>query len=166
MNLFVTRIDTPLGEVVAASSDRGVAGLGFADGFERVERTLARRFGAVTYVTKPDRKLAAAIRRYFAGDLAALDDVALDTDGTAFQRSVWKQLRRIPVGRTTSYGKLAATLGRPGGSRAVGNANGGNPVSLIVPCHRVIAADGTLGGYAFGLERKRWLLEHEGVECG
>ena len=86
--------------------------------------------------------------------------------GTEFQREVWAALRTIPPGRTLSYGDLAKKIGRPTAVRAVGAANGANPVSLVVPCHRVIAADGTLGGYGWGLERKRWLLAHEGALSG
>jgi len=104
------------------------------------------------------------IRRYFAGDLHAIDDVPVRFDrGTPFQHDVWHALRTIPVGETISYAELARRVGRPTAFRAVGAANGQNPVGVVVPCHRVIASDGTLGGYAGGLERKRWLLHHEGA---
>ena len=111
------------------------------------------------------RTLAAVARleRYFAGDLAALEEQRVLPHGTAFQRRVWTALRAIPAGTTLGYGELAARLGSPNSSRAVGAANGANPVSLFVPCHRVIAADGSLHGYGGGLERKRWLLAHEGA---
>ncbi len=106
-----------------------------------------------------------AVRRYFNGDLAALDDVPVRFEkGTPFQQEVWAELRAIPVGETISYAELARRVGRPTGFRAVGSANGQNPVGVVVPCHRVIASDGSLGGYAGGLDRKRWLLSHEGVE--
>ncbi len=109
----------------------------------------------------------AAIRRglsgYFAGDLAALDGLPVATGGTAFQREVWAALRRIPAGSTLSYGRLAQELDRPKSVRAVGLANGANPIAIIVPCHRVIGADGSLTGYGGGIERKRWLLAHEGA---
>jgi len=101
---------------------------------------------------------------YFAGDLTAIDDVPVATNGTPFQRTVWAALRRIPAGTTTSYGALAASIGYPSAMRAVGLANGANPVAIIVPCHRVIGADHSLTGYGGGLPRKRWLLEHEGFE--
>jgi methylated-DNA-[protein]-cysteine S-methyltransferase len=108
--------------------------------------------------------IAERLRAYFAGDLAALEEVPVRFDrGTAFQREVWLALRTIPVGETISYAELARRVGRPGAFRAVGTANGQNPVAVVVPCHRVIAADGTLGGYGGGLERKRWLLGHEGA---
>lgn len=105
-----------------------------------------------------------ALRAYFAGDLGAIDKVPVRFDrGTRFQHEVWHALRTIPVGQTISYAALARRVGRPSAFRAVGAANGQNPVGVVVPCHRVIAADGTLGGYGGGLDRKRWLLAHEGA---
>jgi methylated-DNA-[protein]-cysteine S-methyltransferase len=97
--------------------------------------------------------------------LTAINSLPVKTEGTAFQRSVWAALRTIPTGKTTTYGRLAVGVGRPKAVRAVGMANGANPISVIVPCHRVIGADATLTGYGGGLERKGWLLRHEGVEC-
>ena len=101
------------------------------------------------------------MNRYFAGDLEAIDNIPVQTAGTAFQRSVWNELRRIPTGAPVSYGKLAQRIARPKAVRAVGLANGANPIGIVVPCHRVIGSDGSLTGYGGGLERKRWLLEHE-----
>ncbi len=103
------------------------------------------------------------MRAYFAGDVAAIDALDVDAAGTPFQQEVWTQLRRIPVGSTISYGELARRVGRPQAQRAVGAANAANPIALIVPCHRVIRTGGALGGYAFGLDHKRWLLAHEGT---
>lgn len=108
--------------------------------------------------------VGAALRRYFAGEVDALDDVAVRFEtGTSFQQEVWQALRTIPAGETISYAELARRVGRPTGFRAVGGANGANPVAVVVPCHRVINADGGLGGYSGGLDHKRWLLRHEGV---
>jgi len=105
-----------------------------------------------------------ALRAYVAGDLAALAEIPIRFDrGTPFQREVWSALQQIPVGETISYAELARRVGRPAAFRAVGSANGQNPIGIVVPCHRVIAADGSLGGYAGGLDRKRWLLAHEGA---
>lgn len=101
------------------------------------------------------------MKAYFAGDLAALDRLEVAPEGTAFQQQVWAALRKIPVGATTSYAQIARAIGRPTAVRAVGAANGRNPIALVVPCHRVIASDGTLCGYAGGLWRKQWLLQHE-----
>ncbi|QEH33824.1 Methylated-DNA--protein-cysteine methyltransferase [Aquisphaera giovannonii] len=108
----------------------------------------------------PFRSVVQALDAYFEGELARFD-VPLDLGGTPFQQRVWSELREIPFGRAISYAELARRVGKPGASRAVGSANGRNPVSIIVPCHRVIASDGGLGGYGGGLDRKRWLLEHE-----
>ena len=102
---------------------------------------------------------SARVRAYFDGDVHALDAIEVDPDGTPFQKSVWSLLREIPVGETRSYGQLAKRLGSS--ARAIGSANRTNPIALVIPCHRVIAADGTLCGYAGGLDRKRWLLQHE-----
>lgn len=98
---------------------------------------------------------------YFGGDTEALDKLTVDAPGTPFQQEVWRQLRLIPAGTTISYGELARRVDRPGASRAVGSANGSNPIALIVPCHRVIRTGGALGGYYYGLDCKRWLLAHE-----
>jgi methylated-DNA-[protein]-cysteine S-methyltransferase len=105
--------------------------------------------------------LTAALRAYFAGELTAIDGLPVVLDGTEFQRAVWAALREIPCGETWSYGQLARRIGKPSAVRAVGLANGANPVGIVVPCHRVIGADGTLTGYGGGLDRKRWLLAHE-----
>jgi methylated-DNA-[protein]-cysteine S-methyltransferase len=101
------------------------------------------------------------LKRYFAGDVRTIDDIAVETAGTAFQRSVWKELRNIPSGSPISYRTLAEQIDRPKAVRAVGLANGCNPIGIVVPCHRVIGANGSLTGYGGGLERKRWLLDHE-----
>ena len=102
-----------------------------------------------------------ALEDYFNGDIGALLEVKTATAGTPFQREVWKALRTIPAGTTLSYGELAARIGRAGASRAVGAANGANPIPIVVPCHRVIGADGSLTGFGGGLENKKWLLAHE-----
>jgi methylated-DNA-[protein]-cysteine S-methyltransferase len=106
------------------------------------------------------RDACAQLTAYFAGDLREFD-LPLEAPGSDFQRRVWRELRQIPFGRSISYGELARRIGQPAASRAVGRANGQNPISIIVPCHRVIGADGTLTGYGGGLDRKRWLLDHE-----
>jgi methylated-DNA-[protein]-cysteine S-methyltransferase len=104
-----------------------------------------------------------ALRDYFAGDLTATDALPVATNGTPFQRDVWAALRTIRAGTTLSYGALARQLGRPKSVRAVGLANGANPVAIVVPCHRIIGTDGSLTGYGGGIDRKRWLLAHEGI---
>jgi len=103
------------------------------------------------------------MRAYFKCDIAAIDGLPVETAGTPFQRSVWRALRRIRRGTTISYAELARWIGKPRAVRAAGLANGQNPISIVVPCHRVIGSNGTLTGYGGGLPRKKWLLEHEGA---
>jgi methylated-DNA-[protein]-cysteine S-methyltransferase len=130
----------------------------------RLRRLLRRHYGAQGFELRTPRRAstaANAIREYFVGDLYALGAVDTATNGTPFQRLVWDALRHIPVGRTMSYGELGDLVGRPEAARAVGLANGANPIPVVVPCHRVIGADGSLTGFGGGVERKRWLLDHE-----
>jgi methylated-DNA-[protein]-cysteine S-methyltransferase len=113
----------------------------------------------------PFREVKRQLQAYFAGDLSQFD-VSVGLEGTDFQQTVWAALRRLRFGERVSYGELARRIGRPGASRAVGTANGRNPVAIIVPCHRVVGAGDLLGGYGGGLDRKRWLLEHEATAAG
>lgn len=163
--LTLDRLATPLGEVLlVVDADGAVRALDFADYEERMLRLLTRHYGR--FVLTPGaapQGVRDAVSAYFAGDVIALDGLTVRTAGTDFQRSVWAALRAIPAGQTRSYGQLAAAIGSPKAVRAAGLANGQNPIAVIVPCHRVIGANGTLTGYAGGLERKRWLLAHEGA---
>lgn len=158
MQLRVTRAKTPVGEIVAWSTREGVCALGWADAEEELQGILKKRFGEYTEKGK-DAALHKALMRYVKGDTEALSELKVDVEGTPFQRKVWQRLRKIPVGKTSSYSALAKKVGSS--PRAVGNANGRNPVAIIVPCHRVIGSDGSLTGYAYGTKRKAWLLEHE-----
>ena len=163
--LTLDRVATPVGEVLLVTDGEGaVRALDFADYEARMMRLLGRHSPGFALVggRAPD-SVRHAVEAYFAGDIRALDGVSVKTGGTPFQRTVWAALRAIPAGETRSYGQLAAAIGSPRAVRAAGLANGQNPVAVIVPCHRVIGADGTLTGYAGGLERKRWLLSHEGA---
>lgn len=163
MELQIDEIASPIGEISIAMSDRGLCALDFEDCGDRMHALLTARHGAVTLTRARDRDVVMRLEAYFDGDLTALDDIPVDSGGTVFQRQVWSALRGIRPGTTLSYGELARRLGRPGAARAVGVTNSRNPVALVCPCHRVIGADGSLTGYAGGLERKRWLLAHEGV---
>lgn len=155
---------TPAGGIVLVERGSVLVALVFEDHWKGMSRELARRFGAFTFEeTSQSESAAAALHRYFAGDLAALDSIEVDTGGTEFQKKVWSTLRKIPAGTTWSYARLASEIGRPSATRAVAAANGANPVSIVVPCHRVIGSDGSLTGYGGGLPRKRWLLVHEGA---
>ena len=164
-DLSLDRIATPVGEMLVVTDVEGaVRALDFADYEPRMMRLLARHWGEVSLTPgRAPEAMRAAIAAYFSGDLSALDGLTVKTNGTAFQKEVWAALRRIPAGSTVSYGALAAQVGRPRAVRAAGLANGRNPVAVIVPCHRVIGANGALTGYAGGMKRKRALLEHEGV---
>jgi AraC family transcriptional regulator of adaptative response/methylated-DNA-[protein]-cysteine methyltransferase len=158
-------LSTPIGDMLAATADRTLVMLEFADRFplERHLRVLGKRFPHARFDRCPP---PAALRdwseAWFGGRFIPLD-LGLDGGGTAFQREVWRELRAIPVGVTRSYQEIAARLQRPTAVRAVARANGQNPLSIVIPCHRVIGADGSLTGYGGGLWRKRWLLEHEGL---
>ncbi|PMR76560.1 methylated-DNA--[protein]-cysteine S-methyltransferase [Billgrantia endophytica] len=163
MRLYHDTQPSPLGDMLLVTDSQGVLrALDFHDHEARMHRLLQRHYGE--YAIEPGRApdlILEGLTSYFAGDPQALVDIPVMTGGTDFQRRVWQALRQIPAGTTTSYGQLAAAVGRPGASRAVGLANGANPVSIVVPCHRVIGANGTLTGYGGGLPRKRWLIEHE-----
>lgn len=147
---------------VVADGDMLLA-MEFGDAEQRLMPMLRRRFG--TDVTPEPagslHRIASAISAYFAGDLGALDAIEVDGGGTAFQRQAWNALRKIPPGETRTYGQMAGLLGRPNSARAVGAANALNPISLVVPCHRLVGSDGALTGYGGSVARKRWLLEHE-----
>ena len=161
--VIVDAHQSPIGPLTAAERGGRVCLLHFgADGPE-VDPILERWYPGEPRVRRALPQVAEALRRYFGGDLAALDAVPAELNGTPFQKSVWQALRRIPPGATISYGELARRIGQPTSVRAVGAANGANPVAVIVPCHRVIGSNGTLTGYGGGLDRKRWLLAHEGV---
>ncbi len=163
MRLHRERRRSPLAPLLIVHDDEGrVRALEFADLEARMMRLLREHYGAHTIAAgAAPAAVGRALDAYFAGDVAAIDAIPTATAGTPFQRAVWAALRAIPAGTTTSYGRLAERLGRSGSARAVGAANGANPIPIIVPCHRVIGADGTLTGFASGLPRKRWLLEHE-----
>jgi len=163
MDLFIDRMTSPIGTLLLVWQPGALRALHFDDGDNQAfQRLLRWQFG----VDKLPSAVAPAeirqpIEAYFQGEISALDRVPVQTNGTAFQQETWTALREIPAGSTISYGDLAARIGRPGASRAVGLANGSNPVAVVVPCHRVIGANGTLTGYGGGLDRKRWLLAHE-----
>lgn len=161
----LSRIPSPLGDLLAITApDGALHALDFADFEARLHRLFARHHpqGELTERPAPPALLQ-ALAAYFAGNVAALDTLPVARIGSDFQRRVWAALRRIPAGETRSYGQLAAAIGRPSASRAVGLANGANPIGIVVPCHRVIGAGGALTGYAGGVERKAWLLRHEGA---
>ncbi len=165
LRLSRTVVPTPLGNMLAMSSDEGLCALEFMNKrLTRLERRLERWFPAHEVVDERSATIDRTItwlRRYFDGVSAEVVDLPLDMRGAGFERRVWKRLLRIPPGETTSYGAIAKELESVGASRAVGLANGANPIAIIVPCHRVIGSTGALTGYGGGLDRKTWLIDHE-----
>ena len=151
--VFCDIIPSPLGPVRILGADDGISQLYLTEDPPPDGTKLQPNFGGFS-----DR-----ISAYFDGDVQALETLPVTPPGTPFQQEVWKTLRKVGPGRTVSYGELAKRVGRPDASRAVGMANARNPVALIIPCHRVIGSNGKLTGYAYGLDRKRWLLRHEGA---
>jgi AraC family transcriptional regulator of adaptative response/methylated-DNA-[protein]-cysteine methyltransferase len=170
MRIARTTIGTPLGEMLALASDEGLCALEFTgpassqESLTRLERRLRRWFPPheiVDHETRTLRRTRAWLSSYFDGATAEIGDLPIDMHGAPFEQRVWRALVEIPAGQTTSYGAIAKKLGDAGAARAVGAANGANPIAIIVPCHRVIGSSGSLIGYGGGLDRKTWLLDHE-----
>jgi methylated-DNA-[protein]-cysteine S-methyltransferase len=159
-------LETPIGvALLVTDADGALRALDWEDYEPRMKQLLRLQYGTVILTEAPaPRELKAALSGYFKGDLDRLNQIKWRVAGTAFQRKVWTALPTVSAGRTMSYGALAARLGMPRAMRAVGHANGSNPISVVLPCHRLIGAQGSLTGYGGGLARKRWLLAHEGVK--
>lgn len=164
------RIGTPVGEMLIVQDEHEyLRALDWQEYEKRMYNLFERHYGKGAVELIPGYgtgRVVGSLKRYIAGELDAIDTLKVETEGTEFQRQVWRALREIPCGQTWSYGELARHIGKPGASRAVGMANGANPIGVVVPCHRVIGSNHTLTGYGGGLERKRWLLAHEGVIVG
>ncbi|MGE6761597.1 methylated-DNA--[protein]-cysteine S-methyltransferase [Corallococcus interemptor] len=162
---FVDSTPTPAGVALLVCDEEGRLRALDWEGYEaRMHRLLRLHYGENGCVLESARDPSgrtSALQAYLRGDLSAISALPVETGGTPFQREVWRALREIPAGTTTTYGQLAHRIGRPKAIRAVGLANGANPISIVVPCHRVVGANASLTGYAGGLERKRWLLNHE-----
>jgi len=165
MSHTLSRLPSPLGDLLAVTATDGTLhALDFVDFEARLRRLFARHHPGVSLAPgEPPAELTAALAAYFSGDVTALDGLPVARIGSEFQRRVWAALRQIPAGETRSYGQLAAAIGQPTASRAIGLANGANPIGIVVPCHRVIGSGGALTGYAGGVDRKAWLLRHEGA---
>jgi methylated-DNA-[protein]-cysteine S-methyltransferase len=165
LRLLMDRIETPIGEMlIVADHDGNLRSVDWTDHEARMRRLLRLHYGEGGFELEAARnrgRLTDAIGSYFAGELKAIDTLPVKTAGTPFQRQVWRALRQIACGATLSYAQLAERIGRPTAVRAVGLANGSNPIGVVVPCHRVVGANGSLTGYGGGIERKRWLLKHE-----
>ncbi|TMM17515.1 MAG: methylated-DNA--[protein]-cysteine S-methyltransferase [Actinobacteria bacterium] len=158
----VSERKTPVGEVRVAVRGDTLVGLGFLDGWSRVERHLLREFlEEELRETKGQAEVGSRLDAYMKGQLGALAGIAVDTGGTSFQRRVWSAISDVPAGQTRSYAELAAAAGARSAVRAAGTACGANPIGLVIPCHRIVRADGDPGNYGGGVERKEWLLAHE-----
>lgn len=162
LSLLVETLKTPLGPVVLTHDGNALWNIAFEDREDRRAAELTRHAPGARFVTTRKRStFGAALSAYFDGEVTVVNALPVAKLGTAFQRKAWTALRRIPAGKTSSYGEQATRIGHPNAARAVGRANGLNPVSIVVPCHRLIGADGSLVHYGGGLERKRWLIDHE-----
>ncbi len=156
-------VHTPIGALTLASKDARLCLLHFGAREAPIRATLQRWYPGETIERRRDPGGAAtALAKYFSGQLDVLDTIEVEFNGTPFQQSVWRALRTIRPGHTASYSDIAGVIGAPRAVRAVGAANGANPIAVVVPCHRVIGSNGTLTGYGGGLRNKEWLLRHEG----
>jgi methylated-DNA-[protein]-cysteine S-methyltransferase len=164
--LLYDHVETPVGPVrIVCDTEGCLRAVDWVDHDERYQRQLERHYGIKRTDLREARDpfgLCSVMRRYMEGEIHVIDDLPTRTVGTDFQKEVWAELRRIPAGATISYGELAKRIRRPAAMRAVGLANGSNPIGIVVPCHRVIGANGKLTGFGGGLHRKEWLLHHEG----
>jgi methylated-DNA-[protein]-cysteine S-methyltransferase len=167
LRLLIDRLKTPIGQMLIVADRNGkLRAVDWTDYEPRMHALLRRQYGRNGFSLEPacnPNDLTRSIGSYFEGDLSAINVLPVETGGTTFQRKAWRELRNIPCGTTISYAQLAGQIGRPAAIRAVGRANGSNPIGVVVPCHRVIGSDGSLTGYGGGIERKRWLLRHENV---
>jgi methylated-DNA-[protein]-cysteine S-methyltransferase len=165
LHILSDRLETPIGELWFAADHGGnLRATAFTEGQQGLLAMLRAHYRNCELSLEPSENphgITTSLAAYFRGNLAAIDTLPVKTAGTDFQRGVWHALREIPRGTTISYGQLANRIKRPKAVRAVGLANGANPIAVVVPCHRVIGSDGSLTGYGGGIERKRWLLEHE-----
>jgi methylated-DNA-[protein]-cysteine S-methyltransferase len=163
--LKIDRLNTPIGQITIITDEHHLCALDFADYEARMMALLARRYASIELVPESNPSgTTERLQAYLAGDLTSLQEIPVHMGGTPFQQQIWAKLREIPIGETWTYGRLASEIGKPTASRAVGMANSLNPIAIVVPCHRVIGANGQLTGYAGGIDRKRWLLQHEGCD--
>jgi methylated-DNA-[protein]-cysteine S-methyltransferase len=166
MNFSLDRLPTPIGNLLIVFDDKDrLRALDWDDYETRMRRLLRLQYRSESDLRegRAPGSIREPLDSYFAGEFSALDRIEVETGGTAFQRKLWAALRTIPSGQTSSYGALAAKIGVPKAIRAVGAANGANPISIVLPCHRVIGSNQRLTGYGGGLDRKSWLLTHEGA---
>ncbi len=162
--LLTDTLESSIGRLVLVFDAGRLCALDYADNRARLTRLLQRRYHQVRLCTASQPLgVTQQLRAYLSGQLDAIESIQVDPGGTLFQQKVWGALRTIPPGTTRTYRDVAAQIGRPHAWRAVGRANALNPISIVLPCHRLIGTSGALTGYAGGLKRKHWLLRHEGV---
>jgi methylated-DNA-[protein]-cysteine S-methyltransferase len=155
---------SPIGDIQILVEGESLIFLDFADNADRIEKLMGKRYEVFDIVeSKNPAAMSDRLDRYFNGDWSAFDGLDVDTGGTDFQQSVWTGLKAIPTGQSISYDQLARDIGNPNAIRAAASANANNPVAIVIPCHRVIGKNGAMRGYAGGIERKVWLLRHEGA---
>ena len=164
MDIALTTLESPIGPLTIAARGSKVCLVHFGKPSSYVRTSLSKWYPGAHVAQSDDAGGAGSVlMRYFDGDLRSLDEIEVELHGTDFQQRVWTALRSVPAGSTASYSELARRVGAPAAVRAVGAANGSNPVAVVLPCHRIIGSNGSLTGYGGGLHRKRWLLNHEGV---
>jgi O-6-methylguanine DNA methyltransferase len=162
--LRLESVGSPIGDLLVATLGDAVCAIAFEGGEAETRRYLARRYGECDQAPgRAPAQVREALDSYFGGEMGAFEAIETAARGTPFQERVWDALTKIPAGRTASYADIATRIGKPSAVRAVGLANGQNPVPIVIPCHRVIGRDGSLTGFGGGLERKAWLLRHEGA---
>ena len=155
---------SPIGDIQIFTEGESLVFLDFADNADRIEELMGKRYGDFEIVESENAaEMCDRLDRYFNGDWSAFEGLNVSAGGTDFQKSVWEGLRAIPTGQSISYDQLARDVGNPNAIRAAASANARNPVSIVIPCHRVIGKNGAMRGYAGGIERKVWLLRHEGA---
>lgn len=165
MELGVEEIPSALGKLLLVTDGARLCALDYVGYEQRMTELLKPRYSNFRLTkSRTPCGFSSHLRAYLQGKLCALDAIPVSTGGTPFQQQVWMMLRTLPPGTVMSYGEMAVKLGSPHAFRAVGAANALNPIAIVIPCHRLVGANGNLTGYAGGLERKRWLLEHEGVD--
>jgi methylated-DNA-[protein]-cysteine S-methyltransferase len=161
--LFIDRLEFELGKILLVTDGANLCSVDFSGYEERLMNLLRKRYASFELIeTVNPQGFSDRLQAYLNGEFDAIDEIPVSPGGTLFQQTVWHMLRSIPPGQVITYSELATRIGKPTASRAVGMANSLNPVSIVLPCHRVIGANATLTGYAGGLDRKRWLLNHEG----
>ena len=163
IDLSVDYYSSPIGSITLLFAEDTLCYLDFSENDERLQRLITLRYGPHRVAEKPSKEMHQRLDGYFAKDWSSFEGLSLQLVGTPFQKLVWQQLQTILPGTTYSYQSLAQSIGKPKAIRAAASSNANNPIGIIVPCHRVIGKNGSLRGYAGGLFRKKWLLEHEGI---